>query len=191
MIDNSRDGICVPRRKAKRKHNIFEIVGLAAIGIFVVGIIWLAFFTQAQTPNQTPTSRLAPDFTLTDVDGRTFRLSDQEGKVVVLEFMRTTCPACVEESPRLRQLRSQFGSNVVMAIISIDPNGDTDSVLRDYRNQNLMGWIAIVDKAGVYQGYGVDATPTIFIIDGNGYIKYQHVGLTDSSVLVGELDSVT
>jgi hypothetical protein len=54
-----------------------------------------------------------------------------------------------------------------------------------------MGWIAIVDKAGVYQGYGVDATPTIFIIDGTGYIKYQHVGLTDSSVLVGELDSVT
>jgi cytochrome oxidase Cu insertion factor (SCO1/SenC/PrrC family) len=181
----------VPRKKAKRKHGIFEIVGLIAIGIFVVGIIWLAFFTPAQTPNQTPTSRLAPDFTLTDVDGKTFRLSDQEGKVVVLEFMRTTCPACVEESPRLRQLRSQFGSDVVMVIVSIDPAGDTDSVLRDYRNQNLMGWIAMGDKAQVYQGYGVDATPTIFIIDRNGYIRYQHVGLTESSVLVSEVDRVT
>jgi cytochrome oxidase Cu insertion factor (SCO1/SenC/PrrC family) len=183
--------MCVPRKKAKRKRSIFEIVGLAAIGIFVVGIIWLAFFTQTQTPSQTQTNRLAPDFTLTDVDGKTFRLSDQEGKVVVLEFMRTTCPACVEESPRLRQLRSQFGSEVVMAIISIDPAGDTDSVLRDYRNQNLMGWTAIVDKAQVYQGYGIDATPTIFIIDRNGYIKYQHVGLTESSVLIGEVGSVT
>jgi cytochrome oxidase Cu insertion factor (SCO1/SenC/PrrC family) len=183
----------VPRKKAKRKHSIFEIVGLAALGIFIVGIVWLAFFTQAQTPtpSQTQTNRLAPDFTLTDVDGKTFRLSNQVGKVVVLEFMRTTCPACVEESPRLRQLRSQFGSDVVMVIISIDPAGDTDSVLRDYRNQNLMGWIAIGDKAQVYQGYGIDATPTIFIIDRNGYIRYQHVGLTESSVLVGEVDSVT
>jgi cytochrome oxidase Cu insertion factor (SCO1/SenC/PrrC family) len=183
----------VPRKKAKRKHSIFEIVGLAAIGIFVVGIIWLAFFTQAQTPNQTPTTtnRLAPDFTLTDVDGKTFRLSDQQGKVVVLEFMRTTCSACVAQSPRLRDLRSQFGSDVVMVMVSIDPVGDTDSVLRDYRNQNLMGWIAMGDKAQVYQGYGVDATPTIFIIDRNGYIKYQHVGLTESSVLIGEVGSVT
>jgi cytochrome c-type biogenesis protein len=181
----------MPRRKVKKKRSIFEIVGLVAIGIFVVGIIWLAFFTQGQTPVPTQTNKLAPDFTLTDVDGRTFRLSDQEGKVVVLEFMRTTCPACVEETPRLRQLRSQFGSNVITVIISIDPTGDTDSVLSDYRNQNLMGWTAIVDKAGVYQAYGVDATPTIFIIDKNGYIRYQHVGLTDSSVLVREIDSVT
>ena len=73
-----------------------EIIGLAAIGVFVVGIIWLAFFSpQPSTPSQTSTNRLAPDFTLTDVDGKTFRLSDQQGKVVVLEFMRTTCSACV------------------------------------------------------------------------------------------------
>ena len=179
------------RRKPKRKHSILEIIGLAAIGIFVVGIIWLAFFTQPQTPSPTPASKIAPDFTLTDVDGKTFRLSDQQGKVVVLEFMRTTCPACVAESPRLRDLRSQFGSNVVMVMLSIDPVGDTDSVLRDYRNQNVMGWIAIGDKAQVFQGYAVDATPTIFIIDKNGYIKYQHVGVTETSTLVGEVDRLT
>jgi cytochrome oxidase Cu insertion factor (SCO1/SenC/PrrC family) len=169
-----------------------EIIGLAAIGVFVVGIIWLAFSTpQPSTPSQTSTNRLAPDFTLTDVDGKTFRLSDQQGKVVVLEFMRTTCPACVAESPHLRDLRSHFGNDVVMVIISIDPAGDTDNILRDYRNQNLMGWIAIGDKAQVYQGYLVDATPTTFIIDRNGYIKYQHRGLTESSILIGEVDNVT
>ena len=182
----------MPRKKPKRKHSALEIAGVAAIGIFVVGIIWLVVFTQPQTPSQSPTQtstgRIAPDFTLTDVDGNTFRLSDQQGKVVVLEFMRTTCPACVAESPRLRDLRSQFGTNVVMVMVSIDPVGDTDNVLRDYRNQNLMGWIAIGDKAQVFQGYGVDATPTIFIIDKNGYIKYQHVGVTETSTLVGEVD---
>jgi cytochrome oxidase Cu insertion factor (SCO1/SenC/PrrC family) len=174
-----------------------EIIGLAAIGLFVVGIIWLAFFTQPQTPSQTQTNTQtqtdarAPDFTLTDVDGNAFRLSDHQGKIVVLEFMRTTCEACVAENPHLRDLRSKFGGDVVMVMVSVDPAGDTDSVLRDYRNQNMMGWIAIGDKARVYQRYSVQATPTIFIIDKNGYIKYQHVGLTESSILIGEVAILT
>jgi len=176
----------LPKKRQKRKRSITEIIGLAAIGIFVIGIIWLAFFTSPQTPNQTNT--LAPDFTLTDVDGKPFRLSDQRGKVVVLEFMYTACPACVEESPRLRQLRSNFGGDVVMVSISIQ--SDTDETLRDYRNQNLMGWVAIVDKEGIYKLYGVRATPTIVIIDKNGYIQYEHVGLTESSVLVKEVGNL-
>jgi cytochrome oxidase Cu insertion factor (SCO1/SenC/PrrC family) len=181
----------VPRRKTKRKHSIVEIIGLAAIGIFVVGIIWLAFFTQPPTPSETTTYTLATDFTLTDVDGNTFRLSDQQGKVVVLEFMHTTCSACVAESPRLKDLRSQFGNDVVMVMISVDPAGDTDNVLRDYRNQDVTGWIAMGDRAQVTQVYAVEATPTIFIIDKNGYIRYQHVGLTETSVLFGEIKSLT
>lgn len=179
------------RRKTKRKHSIIEIIGLAAIGIFVVGIMWLAFFTQPQTPIQTTTNTLATDFTLADVDGNTFRLSDQQGKVVVLEFMRTTCSACVAEGPRLKDLRSQFGNDVVMVMISVDPAGDTDNVLRDYRNHDMNGWIAMGDRAQVSQGYAVQATPTIFIIDKNGYIRYQHVGLTETSVLFGEVQSLT
>jgi cytochrome oxidase Cu insertion factor (SCO1/SenC/PrrC family) len=168
-----------------------EIIGLAAIGIFVVGIIWLAFFTQPTTPSQTTTNTIATDFTLIDVDGNTFRLSDQQGKVVVLEFMRTTCSACVAESPRLKDLRSQFGNDVVMVMMSVDPAGDTDNVLRDYRNQDMNGWIAMGDRAEVTQGYAIQATPTIFIIDKNGYIRYQHVGLTETSVLFGEVQSLT
>jgi len=181
----------VSRKKTKRKHSMVEIIGLAAIGIFVVGIIWLAFFTQPQTPSQTTTYAPAPDFTLTDVDGNTFRLSDQQGKVVVLEFMQTTCSACVAESPRLKDLRSQFGNDVVMVMISVNPAGDTDNVLRDYRNQDVTGWIAMGDRAQVTQGYAVQVTPTIFIIDKNGYIRYQHVGLTETSVLFGEVQSLT
>lgn len=179
------------RKKAKRKHSLVEVVGFAAIGIFVIGVIWLAFSAPPQPPNQTTTLALAPDFTLTDVDGNSFRLSDQQGKVVVIEFMRTTCPACVSEEPHLRELRSRFSGDVVMAFISVDPAGDTDSVLRDHRNQNLKGWIAIGDKARVYQRYGVEATPTILIIDKNGYIKYQHVGVTESSILINEVESLT
>ena len=185
--------MCMSRRKTKRKHSAVEVVGFLAIGIFVLGIIWLAFFTQPQTPpnsNQTTTLSLAPDFVLTDVDGNAFRLSDQQGKVVVLEFMRTTCSACVSEAPSLADLRTKFGGNVVMVTVTVDPVGDTDAVFRNFRNQNMIGWIAARDTAQVYQKYSVTATPTIFIIDKNGNIRYQHVGVTESSILISEIGSL-
>ena len=179
------------RKERKKKRSPVEIVGFLAIAAFVVGIVWLVFFTSPQNPAQTtPAHPLAADFVLTDVDGGTFRLSDYRGKVVVLEFMQTTCGACVTQEPRMRELRSRFGGDVVMAIISVNPVGDTEEILRQHRDQNLPSWIAIRDTSGVTGTYNVEATPTILIIDKNGYIAYQHVGVTESSVLIGEVSSV-
>lgn len=160
------------------------------IGAFLAGLLWLAFFTSPQGPTQTTTHPLAAGFTLTDVDGNIFTLSDQRGKIVVLEFMRTTCSACITQEPYLRELRSKFGADVVMVMISVDPSGDTESLLRSHRDENLMGWIAIRDIVQIYKAYSVQATPTIFIIDENGYIQYRHEGVTESAVLISEVESL-
>jgi cytochrome oxidase Cu insertion factor (SCO1/SenC/PrrC family) len=77
-----------------------------------------------------------------------------------------------------------------MVMMSVDPTGDTEEILRQHRDQNLPGWIAIRDTSGVTPTYNIEATPTILIIDKNGYIAYQHVGVTESSVLIGEVSSV-
>jgi len=182
----------LPRKKPRKKRSFVEILGFLAIVLFVVALLWLAFLTSPQSPPQQTTRRsIAPDFSLTDVDGNSFKLSDQRKKVVVLEFMRTTCSACILQEPYLRELRSKFGGDVVMAIVSVDPTGDTDSVLRKHRDQNLMGWIAMGDKAQVSEAYSVEFTPTILIIDKNGYIQYQHVDLTESTILIKEVDGLT
>jgi len=178
------------RKKARRKRRPVEMVGFAAIGIFVVALFWLAFFTSPEGPSQTATRPFASEFTLADVNGNTFRLSDQRGKIVVLEFMRTTCSACILQEPYLREVRSKFGDDVVMVMISVDPSGDTDSVLRSHRDENLMGWIAIRDTAEVYSAYSVRATPTIFVIDKGGYIQYHHEGVTESAILISEVESL-
>jgi peroxiredoxin len=185
------------KEKRKKKRSPVEILGLLAIAAFIVGLLWLAFSTPPN-PGQT-TSRStsiahspAPNFLLTDVDGKTFRLSDYQGKVVVLEFMQTTCGYCQEQEPRMKELRSRFPADVVMVMISTNP-GDTQEILRQYRDQNLVGWIAIRDTSGVSDAYSVTGTPTIFIIDKNGNIAYQHVGFTDSDsapALISEVSSL-
>src|SRR5579862_578191 len=61
----------------------------------------------AQTPSQASSAAgaSAPDFTASDVDGKTFRLSDHLGKsVVLLDFWSTFCEPCKAEFPHLRAL---------------------------------------------------------------------------------------
>ena len=186
------------RKKAKRRYSMVEIAGLAAIGIFVVGVVWLTFFTPPpQAPTQTTTFTSAPDFTLTDVDGNTFRLSAQRGKVVVLEFMRTSCGACVAAGTYMTKLRSSFGDDVVMVVISVDPAGDTQDRLRSYRDGDMPGWIAARDTpdlqiATQYSMSPLFETPTFVIIDKDGYIRYQQTGFTATALatFISDIESL-
>jgi peroxiredoxin len=185
------------KEKRKKKRSPVEILGLLVIAAFIAGLLWLAFSTPASpghTTSQTTsiTRSPAPDFALTDVDGKSFKLSDYRGKVVVLEFMQTTCEYCQAQEPRMKELRSSFSGDVVMAMISTNP-GDTEEILRQYRDQNLVGWIAMRDTSGVSSTYNVTGTPTIFIIDKNGDIAYQQVGFTDADsapALISEVSSL-
>ena len=63
---------------------------------------------------------VAPDFTITDIDGKEFTLSNYRGKVVVLDFFAIECPGCVDEIPHLKALQGEFGEDLV--IIAIDTN---------------------------------------------------------------------
>ena len=138
----------------------------------------------------TTTYPIAVDFALTDVDGSLFRLSDQRGRIVVLEFMMTTCGACAKQEIYLRELRSSFGSDVIMVTISVNPSHDTEALLRSHRDESLPGWIALRDTVQIHEAYSVKATPTIVIIDENGYIRCRHRGVTDSATLIAEVESL-
>jgi protein SCO1/2 len=84
--------------------------------------------------------RKAPDFALTDQDGRTVRSADLHGKVVVVSFVFTTCngtcPATTHRMSALAQaLKEQGlfkGDAVRLLSITLDPARDTPEALRRY-----------------------------------------------------------
>lgn len=195
--------MCLSRRKtrSKRKRSSLEIVGFLVLAVIVVGIVWLAFFTSPQSPTQpsqttTQTSKhtnnntnLAPDFTLTDVNGAQIRLSDQRGKVVVLEFMRTTCPHCTNEMSQLASVHNQFGLDVTMISVSVDPEGDTNEILKAYAAEHNAPWTWARDTSNVASQYGISGVPTIIIIDSGGRIVQVNTGETSSSTLIQQIQS--
>ena len=62
----------------------------------------------------------AGDFSLRALDGRRVRLADFHGKVVLINFWTTWCPACLSEMPELIALQKQHGERLVIIGVSLD-----------------------------------------------------------------------
>lgn len=74
---------------------------------------------QNNDPIQTQ-SQTAPDFSFTALDGKTHKLSDFKGKVIVLNFWASWCPPCVKEFPILLGIINQFPDDAVLIALSSD-----------------------------------------------------------------------
>jgi len=113
-------------------------------------------------------SKQSPDFTVTDIDGKTFNLSQQKGKDVVVVISTTWCPFCKKEVPDLIRLRESFNSDKV-TIISI--SNEDDSVLRTFRQAKGINYI-MVSTENLPSPYSeVTGIPRFFFIDRNGTIR--------------------
>ena len=110
----------------------------------------------------------APDFTVADIDGKTFTLSQQKGKDVIVVFWATWCPPCKEEIPHLIKLRNTYDANNLVIIAISDESMD---VLRSFRQANGPNYI-IAPAENLPPPYNqVTGIPTTFFIDRNGIIR--------------------
>ncbi len=163
------------KHKSRKMNNakIILLAGIVVLSILVMDVVAL---------------EIAPDFTLTDIDGVEFSLSEYRGKVVLLDFFATWCSACVAEFPHLKFVHDEFGEDLIIISISVSPSSDTVEKLQQFRDDHGIDWFVARDTAGVHDKYGnIWPIPTLVIIDQEGYIQHQHSGLTDESVLREEI----
>jgi peroxiredoxin len=133
----------------------------------------------------------APNFTLVDINGEQFSLSDYLGKVILLDFFATWCGPCISEIDYLKSLYNTYlPDQLVILSISVDPNSDTVQTLQNFAQQNEMTWTVARDTANVADKYGVSAIPHLVIVDAEGYKRHDHVGLTGEATLRSEIDSL-
>ncbi|MCA9611720.1 MAG: TlpA family protein disulfide reductase [Sandaracinus sp.] len=127
--------------------------------------------------------RRAPDFTLNDRWGHPFRLSEQRGKVVVMNFWSITCPPCLEEMPSLEELAKQaeahFGDDVVVVAVSTDAGWDAVRTVlpADPELHHLFD----PDKSTVEGKFGTSLYPETWIIDREGFVRFRFDGGFDWS----------
>lgn len=113
--------------------------------------------------------KLAEDFTLPLVGGTKFRLADQRGKVVLVNFWATWCPPCREEMPAMERLWLHHkDQGFVLVAVSLDADS---AVVQPFLDQYKLTFpVALDPKMNLANAYGVRALPSSFIMDTQGYL---------------------
>ncbi|MBI5777245.1 MAG: redoxin domain-containing protein, partial [Nitrospirae bacterium] len=88
---------------AKGNRLVVTLVAVAVL-VAVFGIVWL----QSSKYEPPKVGKVAPDFSLVDLNDKEVRLSDLRGKVVFLNFWATWCKPCKEEMPSMEVLHRNF-----------------------------------------------------------------------------------
>lgn len=162
---------------------IYGFVALCLLGLYVAGR------HATQKPKPAASGNSAPDFTVTDIDGKKLTLSDYKGKVVLLDFWATWCSPCRAEIPHFVEMQQKYGPQGFQVIgISMD---DDAKPVRDFYQQYKINYpVAVGDDKLAESFGGVMGLPVNFIIDRDGRIVGKYLGATETSVFdkaVGDL----
>lgn len=135
------------------------------------------------------------DFTLTDQYGKTHKLSDYEGKVVFLNFWATWCPPCKEEMPHIEQLYKDYNKNnedvVILGVASpnLGREGSREHVVNFLKEQGYTFPVALDEDGALAYQYGINAFPTTFIIDKEGYVTQYIPGAMDKETMASFIEN--
>jgi thiol-disulfide isomerase/thioredoxin len=116
----------------------------------------------------------APDFTLETLDGGQMTLSSFQGTPVLMNFWALNCPPCREEMPFLDAAAAQYEGQIVIMAIDI---GDSQQSVADYFSDATLTMMVPLDTEAIAAAnYSVGYTPTTFLVDTEGVVRYVKVG---------------
>ncbi|MBM3116454.1 peroxiredoxin family protein [Jeongeupia naejangsanensis] len=145
---------------------IAVLLALLAVGFFISG------------------KKSAPDVSFTTLEGKEHSLSYLKGQVLLVNFWATSCSGCMQEMPELIKLQQKYGDKGYKTL-AIAMNYDVPEYIENYRQRTALPFIVSHDKDGsLAKAFGdVALTPTSFLLDKNGKIVKQYVGIPNMEEL--------
>lgn len=117
----------------------------------------------------------APDFTLPTIDGQETSLSQYRGKIVMLNFWQSSCPACVQETPYIQAVFDGWpGDKLKILAVSVEERPVFVQTFLDTRGLTFP--VLLDSDSAISNTYQVSSFPTTFFINADGIIKGKKSG---------------
>ncbi len=130
------------------------------------GLVWAMGKAPKSAKEYTPK---AIDFTLSDINGQPYTLSDHKGKLIFLNFWATWCPPCKAEMPSMQKVHDESDKDkfIILAVNVGEPEGSVRKFVETYKYT----FPVLIDEGAKvslkYRAYGI---PLTYVIDQKGEI---------------------
>lgn len=175
-----------PSTKRPTNANSGYLVG----GLVLAFSLFMGFFVLPQVGGVSGKSALvgkpAPDFLLPYASpaqrGKTQRLSDLQGRVVVLDFWASWCAPCRAQTPVLERVANAVGADKLL-VLGVGTSDDAASISRFLERQPI-GYQSVFDDEGqASSAYRVQGLPTLVVIAKDGTVRASTTGLVSEREL--------
>ncbi len=125
----------------------------------------------------------APPLSLKDASGKSIRLSDYKGRVVLLDFWATWCTGCKLEIPWFIEFEKKYRSQGLAAVgVAVDDEGW--QTIKPYLVQHPISYPVVLGNMDVLQRtFGLPASlPVTLLVDRRGRIASTHAGVVDKNM---------
>jgi cytochrome c biogenesis protein CcmG, thiol:disulfide interchange protein DsbE len=169
-----------------KKFSPITIVLMLGV-LIVIAVIGIQLVQRNATQ---PDSGSAPDFTIPLYgNGGDFNLSEQRGKIVVVNFWGSWCPPCRKEAPFLEAIHQRYSEQGVV-VVGVNFRDTEDAALEFLDEYNITYLNGFDVGEQVTANYNVARAPETFVIDQDGNIHKYIFGEVDATRLVPVLEEL-
>src|SRR5262245_16540560 len=158
--------------------------------IFMIALTFAAACDSAAPPRPiddltlSERAKIASSVEITKLDGATFKLSDFQGKVLVVDFWATYCPPCVRQVPQLAELSRKYRDKGLEVVgLTSDEKADQELVLEFLKKAGADYTVGYDDPRlssaflrGTEDETGAPPIPQLFVISREGRVVEHMVG---------------
>jgi cytochrome c biogenesis protein CcmG, thiol:disulfide interchange protein DsbE len=142
--------------------------------LLLLGILGVGLYRSQQ--GQIREGQSAPDFTLESFSGETYRLSDYQGSVVVINFWASWCESCKPEARDLEAAYQYYkprGDVLFLGVDYVDTEPEALAYLEEFQITYPNGPDL---RTEISQAFRIRGVPETFVIDKSGQIIHSQIG---------------
>ena len=135
----------------------------------------------------------APDFTVTDNNGKAVKLSDFRGRPIVLNFWASWCGPCKREMPDFDKVYREYGDDIVFMMVNLaDGRRETVETAKKFLSDTGYTFPVYYDtESSAAYAYYVNSVPATYFINADGFIVVNALGAINHDVIIRGINMIT